>query len=96
MGNPNTQEAAAVVWKFFQIFYADAKFSKYIDRDFNIWTESYGGHYGPGFAAYFLDQNIAINDGKINGTAINLKTLGIGNGLTVSCRLRGCVCSIDY
>ena len=79
----NSKEAAAAVWDFFQIFYADEKFSKYADRDFGIWTESYGGHYGPAFAAYFLDQNEAINAGLINGTIISLKTLGIGNGLTV-------------
>ena len=27
-----------------------------------------------------MDQNTAINDGKINGTVINLKSLGVGNG----------------
>ena len=45
---------------------------------------SYGGHYGPTFAAYFLQQNAAIKAGTLTGTIINLKTLGIGNGLTVS------------
>jgi carboxypeptidase C (cathepsin A) len=76
------QDAAVAVWKMLQIFFADAKFSKYASRDFAIWTESYGGHYGPTFAAYFLSQNAAIAAGTITGVKINLKVLSIGNGLT--------------
>lgn len=34
------------------------------------------------FANYFLKQNAAIAAGKQKGTTINLKTLGVGNGLT--------------
>ncbi|KAH9853076.1 alpha/beta-hydrolase [Lenzites betulinus] len=77
-----SQQAAADVWKFLQMFFADAKFSKYKTADFALWTESYGGHYGPTIAAYILDQNAGIANGTVNGTAINLKTLGIGDGLT--------------
>lgn len=47
-----SQEAASDFWKFLQIFLADSRFSKYQKNDFAIWTESYGGHYGPTFAAY--------------------------------------------
>jgi hypothetical protein len=32
---------------------------------------------------YFLQQNDAIRRGSVTGGIINLKTLGIGNGLTV-------------
>jgi hypothetical protein len=32
---------------------------------------------------YFLQQNDAIQKGSVKGKIINLKTLGIGNGLTV-------------
>ena len=46
-----SQQAAADVWKFLQIWFADARFKKYAAPDFAIWTESYGGHYGPTFAA---------------------------------------------
>ena len=46
-----SQQAAADVWQFLQIWFADARFKKYAARDFAIWTESYGGHYGPTFAA---------------------------------------------
>ncbi|KAG8748710.1 hypothetical protein FRC10_000101 [Ceratobasidium sp. 414] len=77
-----SQDAAIAVWKMLQIFFKDAKFSKYATRDFAIWTESYGGHYGPTFAAYFLTQNAAIDAGTITGIKINLKVLSIGNGLT--------------
>ncbi|CAE6433524.1 unnamed protein product [Rhizoctonia solani] len=77
-----SEDAAIAVWKMLQIFFADTKFSKYATRDFAIWTESYGGHYGPTFASYFLDQNAAITAGKITGVPINLKVLSIGNGLT--------------
>ncbi|KAF8513531.1 serine carboxypeptidase [Gautieria morchelliformis] len=75
-------EAASDVWEFLQIFFNDTRFSKYATNDFAIWTESYGGHYGPTFAAYFLQQNAAISAGTISGVPINLKVLGVGDGLT--------------
>ncbi|KAI0271174.1 serine carboxypeptidase [Russula aff. rugulosa BPL654] len=77
-----SQKAAADVWKFLQIWFADPRFRKYANRDFGMWTESYGGHYGPTFAAYFLQQNAAIQFGTLKALSINLKVLGIGNGLT--------------
>ncbi|KAM5538295.1 hypothetical protein V8D89_008182 [Ganoderma adspersum] len=77
-----SSEAAADVWKFLQMFFADSRFSKYQKNDFAIWTESYGGHYGPTFAAHILDQNAGIANKTVNGTTINLKFLGIGDGLT--------------
>ncbi|RDX56185.1 serine carboxypeptidase [Lentinus brumalis] len=75
-------EAASDVWKFLQIFFADSRFSKYQTNSFALWTESYGGHYGPTIAAYILDQNARIANGTVKGTTINLHFLGIGNGLT--------------
>ena len=33
--------------------------------------------------SYFLKQNAAIRYGTVEGVTINLKVLGIGNGLTV-------------
>ncbi|KZS90861.1 serine carboxypeptidase [Sistotremastrum niveocremeum HHB9708] len=76
------KEAAQLVWQMLQIFLADPAFSHLQHNEFGIWTESYGGHYGPAFAAFFLSQNAAIKKKKIEGIHINLKTLGIGNGLT--------------
>ncbi|KAI0263017.1 serine carboxypeptidase [Gloeopeniophorella convolvens] len=77
-----SEEAASDVWKFLQIWFADSRFSKYASREFAIWTESYGGHYGPTFAAYFLQQNAGIANGTVQGLPINLKVLGVGDGLT--------------
>ncbi|KAI0036240.1 serine carboxypeptidase [Vararia minispora EC-137] len=77
-----SQEAAQDVWEFFQIWFKDSRFSKFANREFGIWTESYGGHYGPTFAAYFLQQNSGIAQGTVSGLTINLKYLGVGDGLT--------------
>ncbi|KAJ7066417.1 alpha/beta-hydrolase [Mycena amicta] len=77
-----SQQAASDIWKFLQIFLADTRFSHLAAVDLALWTESYGGHYGPIFAAYFLSQNDAIDSGDATGVKLNLKTLGIGNGLT--------------
>ncbi|KAJ6609021.1 serine carboxypeptidase [Mycena sp. CBHHK59/15] len=75
-------EAASDVWKFLQIFLADTRFSSLASNDLAVWTESYGGHYGPTFAAYFLSQNSAIAAGTATGVHLNLKVLGVGDGLT--------------
>ncbi|KAF7367972.1 Carboxypeptidase [Mycena sanguinolenta] len=76
--NVNTSQAAAHdVWLFMQIFLADSRFSSLATNPLAIWTESYGGHYGPAFAAHFLSQNAANA-----GIKLNLKSLGIGNGMT--------------
>lgn len=70
----STVTAAPYVWKLIQAFYAS--FPEYESRDFGIFTESYGGHYGPEFAKYILDQNEARA-----GTNINIVALGVNNGL---------------
>ncbi|CCM01217.1 uncharacterized protein FIBRA_03265 [Fibroporia radiculosa] len=77
-----SEQAAADMWTFLQIFFTDSKFSKYQQSDFALWTESYGGHYGPTFAAYFLQQNTKISSGTLNAMRINMKFLGVGDGLT--------------
>lgn len=69
----STKSAAPYVWNLLQAFYAS--FPQYRSRDFGIFTESYGGHYGTEFARYIQDQN------KANaGEHINLIALGINNG----------------
>ncbi|KAH7010545.1 carboxypeptidase S1 [Ilyonectria destructans] len=74
----STLAAAPRVWNLLQAFYA--QFPEYENRDFGLFTESYGGHYGPEFAFYFEQQNAAINAGTIKGEKINLIALGINNG----------------
>jgi carboxypeptidase C (cathepsin A) len=41
-----TVSAAPFVWKLMQAFFD--RFPEYESRDFGLFTESYGGHYGPG------------------------------------------------
>lgn len=48
---------------------------------FNLFTESYGGHYGPAFYNYFYEQNQLVANGTINGTELRMNALGIGNGI---------------
>ncbi|KAJ7463006.1 serine carboxypeptidase [Mycena latifolia] len=74
--------AAQDVWTFMQIFLRDTRFANLAKSKLAIWTESHGGHYGPAFAAYFLQQNAAIAKGTISGITLNLMALGIGNGST--------------
>ncbi|KUI53502.1 Carboxypeptidase S1 [Cytospora mali] len=74
----STVTAAEYVWTFLQNFYA--AFPTYESRDFGLWTESYGGHYGPEFSAYFESQNAAIDAGTITGEKVNLVAVGINNG----------------
>lgn len=40
-------------------------------------TESYGGHYGPEFVAYFEHQNVLIRSGRIKGIEIVVSALMI-------------------
>ncbi|KAG8629467.1 hypothetical protein KVT40_003332 [Elsinoe batatas] len=74
----STVTAAPYVWKLLQAFYA--QFPQYENRDFGIFTESYGGHYGPEFAAYFEQQNAAVAAGTASGQKIPLVALGVNNG----------------
>ncbi|KAF9523016.1 serine carboxypeptidase [Crepidotus variabilis] len=77
----SSQEAAEDIWKFLQLWFEDDKFKKYAEKPLALWTESFGGHFGSAFGAHFLKQNDAIDSGKTSGKKINLKVLGIGNGL---------------
>jgi carboxypeptidase C (cathepsin A) len=78
-----TAEAAVVTWHVLQGFLANLPQldSQIKTKTFNLWTESYGGHYGPAFFSYFEDQNKAIANGTQNGTQLIMDTLGIGNGI---------------
>ncbi|OTB17220.1 hypothetical protein K445DRAFT_57100 [Daldinia sp. EC12] len=74
----STTAAAPIVWNLLQAFYDS--FPEYANRDFGIFTESYGGHYGPEFASYILEQNAAISRGDLHAKEIRLVALGISNG----------------
>ena len=85
--NPYTTDttdlAAAATWHVLQGFLANLPQLDGLvqPKIFNLWTESYGGHYGPAFYNYFYDQNQAIANGTANGTTLTFDTLGIGNGI---------------
>jgi carboxypeptidase C (cathepsin A) len=78
-----TDEAAVGAWHVLQGFLANLPTldSQIKSKTFNLWTESYGGHYGTSFFSYFEDQNNAIANGTRNGTQLVMDTLGIGNGI---------------
>lgn len=79
-----TVHAAHALWHFAQTWFAEFPAYKPNDDRVSLWTESYGGHYGPGFFKFFQQQNEKINNGTIDeeGTHyIHLDTLGIINGL---------------
>jgi carboxypeptidase D len=78
-----TDLAAVAAWHVLQGFLGGLPQldSKITSKDFNLWTESYGGHYGPAFYNYFYDQNQMIANGTTQGIQLNFNTLGIGNGI---------------
>ncbi|KAI1375461.1 putative carboxypeptidase S1 [Hypoxylon crocopeplum] len=74
----STKTAAPLVWNLLQAFYSN--FPEYENRDFGVYTESYGGHYGPEFVRYILSQNAAIARGNLQGEEIRMVALSISNG----------------
>jgi hypothetical protein len=94
-----TDLSAVAAWHILQGFLGGLPQidSSITSKDFSLWTESYGGHYGPGklpsssknymltsllaFYNYFYDQNQLIANGTTQGIQLNFNTLGIGNGI---------------
>ena len=78
-----TDLAAMAAWEVMQGFYSALPQldSEVTSTEFNLMTESYGGHYGPAFFNYFYDQNQAIANGTQQGKALNFNALGIINGI---------------
>ncbi|ORY17486.1 Alpha/Beta hydrolase protein [Clohesyomyces aquaticus] len=80
----NTTDVAAVgAWEILQAF---LELSPQLDPDitnftFNLWTESYGGHYGPAFYNHFYQKNEAILNKSSSGVPLSMDTLGIINGI---------------
>lgn len=79
----STRHAAAAVWHFAQTWFEEFPFYKPDDEQISLFTESYGGRYGPAFFAHFMRQNELIENGTISGPGVHymhLNTLGIVNG----------------
>ncbi|KAI0881812.1 carboxypeptidase S1 [Annulohypoxylon maeteangense] len=76
-----TENAARHFWNFLQVWLEDFPEHTSSDDSISIWTESYGGKYGPTFARFIHEQNALIRNGSLQGAnVLNFKTLGIING----------------
>lgn len=80
----NTMNAARSMWHFAQVWFQEFPGYKPNDDRISIWTESYGGRYGPAFTSFFQEQNEKIangtSDDEEDSYYIHLDTLGIING----------------
>ncbi|GES56955.1 carboxypeptidase S1 [Aspergillus terreus] len=78
-----TELAAQATWEILQGFLGGLPKldSRIKSKDFSLWTESYGGHYGPAFFNYFYEQNQKIADGSVEGIHLDFNSLGIINGI---------------
>ncbi|KAK7949319.1 uncharacterized protein PG986_010205 [Apiospora aurea] len=59
-----TAQAAHALWYFVQTWVSEFPHYKPINDRISLWTESYGGHYGPGFMSFFQQQNEKISKGR--------------------------------
>jgi carboxypeptidase C (cathepsin A) len=87
MGIPtdSTEAAAVDAWKALQSFYAALPEIDPVvqSKTFHLATQSYGGHWGPGFFNYFRKQNeLLAEDEATHGVQLDLGTLIIVNGIT--------------
>lgn len=69
----DTVSAAKDVDAFLRLFFS--KYTKYGKNEFHVFGESYAGHYIPAIGAQIVESNKAAK------VKVNLKSLGIGNGL---------------
>ncbi|PIA97398.1 Carboxypeptidase S1 A [Cercospora beticola] len=85
-GEIDTTDLAAIgAWHVFQGFLSAlpsfANVTADQPKNFNLWTESYGGHYGPSFFRYFSEQNDKIANGTLPGYHLNFRSLGLINAI---------------
>ncbi|KAI9804428.1 MAG: hypothetical protein M1825_001327 [Sarcosagium campestre] len=77
----STENGARALWHFAQTWFDEFPAYQPNDDRVSIWTESYGGRYGPAYVSFFQSQNEKILDKTIeDGYYIHLDTLGIING----------------
>lgn len=80
-----SRNAAVALWHFSQVWFGQFPHYHPNDDRISISTQSYGGRYGPAFAAFFEEQNEKIENGtwkRMEGEkfVLNLDTLLIVNG----------------
>lgn len=81
----STEAAAVDAWQALQAFYAALpEIDPVVEsKTFHLATQSYGGHWGPGFFNYFRKQNeLLTGDEDSPGVRLDLGTLMIINGIT--------------
>jgi carboxypeptidase C (cathepsin A) len=79
----STAHAAHAMWHFAQTWFEEFPHYKPNNNKISLWTESYGGVYGPSFVEFFSIQNHKISNGTIKTPGahyLQLDTLGIING----------------
>ncbi|KAJ0417547.1 Alpha/Beta hydrolase protein [Aspergillus carlsbadensis] len=80
----STSNAAVDMWGFLQVWLDEFPEYKSHEKDIHIWTESFGGRYGPAYTYYILAQNSKSHNGTLDGVTspsqIKVKTLSIHNG----------------
>ncbi|KAK5169543.1 uncharacterized protein LTR77_005519 [Saxophila tyrrhenica] len=79
----STTHAAVALWHFAQTWFEEFPHYKPEDEQLSLFTESYGGHYGPAFVSHFMKQNELISNGTISEPGahyLHFNTLGIVNG----------------
>lgn len=83
MAIDTTELAAIAAWEVVQGFYSALPQldSNVTSKEFNLATESYGGHYGPAFFKYFYDQNELIKNGSIKGQELDFNSLTLINAI---------------
>jgi cathepsin A (carboxypeptidase C) len=75
MNDQNETMVGEDMYHFLQSFFT--KHPEYAASEFYVFGESYGGHYAPAIASRIFEGN-----NKKEGLIINLKGVGVGNGLT--------------
>lgn len=74
--------AAEAGWNIFQAFLSGLERfggKSGIPKTFNVWAESYGGHWGPAFYDYFYQQNQGILNGTVDGIPLEFGSFGLVN-----------------
>lgn len=80
-----TANAGRALWHFLQTWLHEFPEYKPLNDRVSLWTESYGGHYGPHFFKFFQERNEKLSKqpghkGSKEYQPIHLDTLGIVNG----------------
>lgn len=80
----NSRLAAVTAWELLQGFYSGLSQlnSDIKSTDFHLWTESFGGHWGPAFFTHFHEQNEKLDQNTTSsGRKLNMKSLGMVNAI---------------